>query len=273
MLRPFFYILTGFILLNCSSTGTSDSLQFPFDDYDYSINSLELGVALQLYGSTIAYIQLGNEWNWELDEYFYGNDELYIRLSNILFVVLEAMTIENPPRVLLGSLSIGGLRAVAFASGSLDNVTFPKGDLYSQEDISRADALASTMIPRMEEILGQVNYHGVDLHLYDDYWNWPIYMEELQNLSNQTGKDTQEYFYVASEFGGPHPELEDDTQAFRAIRVNEYVHALDHLPLQWALFFKLVEDPGPGVAHPNSFLLDQELRETLSYEMLRRFVE
>jgi hypothetical protein len=168
-------------------------------------------------------------------------------------------------------LSIGALRGIAFAQDRIDNVSFQGEELYGEDDLAEADAALVDEVPRMRDIISEVNFDAVDLHFYDDVWNWSIYMDAFTQLVSQAGKNLDGIPIVVSEFGGPHPELEPKNQNYRAAQLVEYVRTLDALPVELALYFKLVESSGPYIVHSNSYLYDRNLRSTPSFEVMRRF--
>ncbi len=120
-------------------------------------------------------------------------------------------------------------------------------------------------------IVSNVNFEAIDLHFYDEFWNWGIYLVSISQLITETGKDPVAYPVIASEFGGPYPVFESNDAASRAKSLISYVQTLDALGIKDALFFKLVEESTAPIAHPNSFLLDEDLNKTLRYEVMRRF--
>ena len=228
---------------------------------------------LALIGADLSYIQYGNEWNWEIDSYRSGSDDEFIALANILFDEVQSLPPSDRPVVLLGSLSIGALRGIAFAQDRIDNVYFAGEPLYGAGELAEADVALADEVPRMRTIISAIDYDAVDLHFYDDHWSWQIYLDAFLQLVGEAGKSPTGVPIVVSEFGGPHPEMEPSGENYRAERLIEYVHAIDALPVDLAFYFKLVEERGSDIAHPNSFLYDHRLRETPSLEVLRLFGE
>lgn len=240
-----------------------DELKSEFREY--------ISLLLSLYGENLSYIQYGNEWNWEIDQFRSGDDAEYIALANILYEEVQALSADRRPTVVLGSLSIGALRGIAFAQDRIDNVSFQGEELYGEDDLAEADVALVDEVPRMRDIISEVKFDAVDLHFYDDVWNWSIYMDAFTQLVSQAGKNLDGIPIVVSEFGGPHPELEPKNQNYRAAQLVEYVRTLDALPVELALYFKLVESSGPYIVHSNSYLYDRNLRSTPSFEVMRRF--
>lgn len=256
---------------------TIDMKEFPRWTDALSLGELEaefrqfISLLLAQFGSDIRYLQYGNEWNWEIDEYRNGSDDEFIALSTALHDEVRTLPVHDRPAVVLGSISIGGLRGIAFSQGGIDNVYFDGQPLYTDAELHEAEVALPQAVPRMRAIIGAIPFDVVDLHLYDDFWNWPTYVSAFRELAEEAGRGPSTYDIVTSEFGGPHPYLEPTSEWYRAKRLVEYVHALDALPVELALYFKLVESPGATVAHPNSYLLDRRLEPTLTYEVIRRF--
>jgi hypothetical protein len=226
---------------------------------------------LSRYGGDIAFIQFGNEWNWEIDAYFDGNDDEFVRFANVLYDEVMKLPAHARPTVVLGSVAIGGLRGLAIAQGRLSNVYFDGTPLYTEEELNEAHAAMLKALPRYQRIVDGVRFEAVDLHLYDDFWNWEVYRDSFAALLSEAGKDLADYRILASEFGGPHPDIEPSEEGYKADRLVSYVQTLDDIGIEHAYYFKLVEEPGSGIAHPNSFLIDRNLELTPAFEVMKRF--
>ncbi|MEM1031179.1 MAG: hypothetical protein AAGN82_12580, partial [Myxococcota bacterium] len=114
----------------------------------------------------VASIQFGNEWTWELERFFPGDVADYIDLTNILYDEVQRRSGPHRPRVVLGSLSIGGLHALALARGRLDGVVFEGGALYSEADIAAARRQSEAYLARVTRIFRESRYDDVDIHLH-----------------------------------------------------------------------------------------------------------
>ncbi|MEM6289091.1 MAG: beta-galactosidase [Bacteroidota bacterium] len=218
-------------------------------------------------GADLAWIQYGNEWNAVLDP---GEVDAFVRLANVLADEVARLPEAERPRVALGSVSIGGLSALALLQGRIENVVFEGGPLYTEAEIAAARAAGPETLDAFRTIVGSVRYDAVDLHLYDDVWNWPTYRAAVEKLLAEAGRDPAATPVVVSEFGGPHPTLEPGGEAFQARRVEAYVRALARLDVERAYFFKLVEEPGAPIAHPNSFLIDADLERRAAFDVIAR---
>ncbi len=247
-------------------TTALDSTQLT-NEFNQYVNAL-----LTNFGSRIAYIQLGNEWNWEIDTYLNGDEDLFIALNNIVYDNVMSLSVTNRPVVVLGSISIGGLQALAFNQSRITNIYFGQTPLYTQLEIDASAASVQTTAIRVQEIMSNCSFEMLDLHFYDEYWNWPIYQAAcLQVLSNVNKTSSNYQVTIVSEFGGPHPDLEGYDYSLKAERLISYVQTLDTMSVKNAYYFKLVQESSPMIAHPNSFLIDSGLHKTFSYEVLRLF--
>ncbi|MDT0630614.1 beta-galactosidase [Rubrivirga sp. S365] len=219
-------------------------------------------------GGGVAAVQFGNEWTVEVDRYAGGDVAAFVRWSNVLYDEVQRLPPDGRPEVVLGSVPIGGLHTLALLQGRIENVVFEGGPQYTPEEVAAARRDGPATLAAFGAVFGGVRYDAVDLHLYDDVWNWPAYREAVEQVLREAGRDPGGVAFVASEFGGPHPTLEPGGEAFRADRVREYVRTLDRMGIERAYFFKLVEERGADIAHPNSFLLDADLRRTAAFDAL-----
>jgi hypothetical protein len=225
------------------------------------------------YGEDVEFIQFGNEWNWEIDRYFNGDDAEFIRFANLLYAQVMELPPDTRPTVVLGSLAIGGLRGLTFALTERENVYFDGVPLYGEEELAAADQAEPEALERYRTIVEEVNFEAVDLHLYDDFWNWNVHHDSFAELLSQAGKDMADYQVLASEFGGPHPDLEPAGEGYKADRLVSYVQTLDEIGIEIAYYFKLVEEEGTSIAHPNSFLIDSDLERVPAFDVMKRFGE
>ncbi len=225
------------------------------------------------YAGQIELIQFGNEWNWEIDTYLPADDadQLYIDMANALYAAVQARSEADRPKVVLGSVSIDALRFISYAAGNIENVYFSQGTAYTDAELADYAANKSTYLKRLEKIVGTTNFDYVDLHLYDEYWNWSQYLADYQDLIAATGKTPEDYSYIASEFGGPEPDLEPSDADTARQRLVQYIQTLDGMGINIALYFKLVEGGGDGVSHPNSYLIDSSLTPNSRYQVMEDF--
>ncbi|MGB3545122.1 hypothetical protein [Rubrivirga sp.] len=224
---------------------------------------------LRRVGAVLDWVQFGNEWNTELERFAGGDVETFIRLANVLHDEVQRLPSSSRPEVALSSFSIGGLHELAFLQGRIGNVVLEGGPLYSAAEIAAAEREGPATLEAARAVVGQVRYDAVDLHLYDDYWSWPEYRDAVTQLATDAGR-TNGLRFLVSEFGGPHPTLEPGGESFEASLVEDYVETLAGMGIERAYFFKLVEERGADIAHPNSFLIDADLRRTASFDVIRQ---
>ncbi len=218
-------------------------------------------------GGDLEWVQYGNEWNAEVPRFGGGGVEAFVRDANAVYD--EVQRLPSPrPRVALGSVAIGGLRGLALLQGRIENVFFGGSPLYSAAEVEQARRDGPQTLGAFQSVAREVRYDAVDLHLYDDVWNWPVYAQAVDQWLADAGRQPGAVGRVVSEFGGPHPTLEPGGEAYNAERVADYVRALAALGVERSYFFKLVEERGAEIAHPNSFLIDADLRRTASFGVL-----
>ncbi len=231
---------------------TLDTKQFP--DWTSNMDSSQIQVQFAEYltalltnfASQIAYIQLGNEWNWEIDTYLNGDVALFIALNNILYDTVQTLPLGDRPEVVLGSISIGGLRSLAFTQGRIENIWFDGLPLYTQSEIDAGTLQVLSNAARISNVFSNCEFSKLDLHFYDEYWNWPLYKTACLEVLSNAGKTSTNYHSImVSEFGGPEPRMEGSDPALKAERLVSYIHTLDNMGVVNAYYFKLVEGGGP----------------------------
>ena len=82
-----------------------------------------VGDLLSAYGGMIQRIQLGNEWNWEIDDYFSGSEAAFISYTNIVSEEVRSYRSAgslDSPSIVLGSFSGG--RALAYDQGLISEI-------------------------------------------------------------------------------------------------------------------------------------------------------
>jgi len=195
----------------------------------------------------------------------------YLSLNNAAYSAVQAASPDHRPVFVLDSVSTAGLRAAAFHLGLITNIWFDGIPLYSKDEISAALLSIETVYIRISTVLSGCSFQAVDLHFYDDYWNWQLYRDIFSTYLESAGKALSAFELIAAEFGGPHPEMEGHSPSLQAERVISYIHTLDDIGVSLAYFFKLAE--GGEAVHPNTFLIDSSLHTNEAYEVMRRFGE
>ena len=252
----------------------------PEHDDEIALNEFREFISdlLQRYGLNIARIQFGNEWNWEIDDYFAGSEEAFIKYSNILAeetrTLRKTMGIGNPV-IVLGSFS--ARQALAFDQGLIDSVIIEGRPAYLDR-LTAYSALPAEerMSARVAKILAGTEYEELDVHFYDDFTQWDLHLQAYINAWRGAG-GSGTIPVIASEFGGPYPErlyyqFGLPNEALLAKRIVDYVHTLDSMGLMEAYFFKL-QYGGQNIEHPDSYLMDFFGRKTFAYDVMLRFGE
>lgn len=192
-------------------------------------------------------IQFGNEWN---SSYGYiGSKEQYTHFQTRFYTNVKSVAPGLP--VVLGGISSGGLNILAYSMGLISVITDNHGVAYDGDDRGTVtnDAQVKEVLERLYYVLTNASYDIIDLHMYDDCENWPVYLNMIRSMC--PGKDI-----ILSEFGGPSP---DDlyTDYYQAQRLYDYMRTLDTMSFNEAYYFKLVESSDS--VHSRSGLLREFL--------------
>lgn len=219
------------------------------------------------YSGQIAKIQYGNEWD-DSNAMFIGSAQDYVRYNNLVYDVVQQVAPQID--VVLGGLSKGALQRIAGCDGRLDSYRDYRGNVLSgaQLDERCQTAWVQEQLSRIGVVMREAHYDIVDLHMYDDPENWPVYYEAIASRLDVP--------ILVSEFGGPHPRFEPLDDAYHAERVQAYLEAITALPIIEAYYFRLtVSDTtlhGPG----GLIRTDAETRTVEprpGYEVFRDFLQ
>ncbi len=232
---------------------------------------------LTAYGDKVARIQLGNEWNWEIDDYLNGSEEAFISYTNILSEEVTNYRTANSsstPTLVLGSFSARHM--LAYDQGLATEVTI-EGQSVFEDQVAEYAALPASerMTVRVENILSNTNVEMLDIHFYDDNDDWSKHMQAFRTAAQNSGLDYS-IPVIVSEFGGPWPErLYDElgrpSEYDLASRLPGYMHTLDSLDVEEVYFFKLKEG-STDIQHPDSYLLDSSGNKAFAYGVIKRFL-
>jgi len=252
-----------------SSTG-AHSETATLDQFRYFVREL-----LRLYGDRIEYIQFGNEWNWEIDTYFAGDENAFIDYTNILGEEVTSWRNSvsgSTPVHVLGSFAGGN--QLAYDQGLLSSIVIDGTPVYT-EKVSAYGALPQSerVTVRTRHVLQDAAFEMLDIHLYDNVQDWDKSVSAYQQALADVGKSSLPL--IVSEFGGPwatdlYPEFGKPSPNILADRLVSYVHTLDGLPVSVAFFFKLNESSEPEY-HNDSFLIDRWGSHMPAYGVLTRF--
>jgi hypothetical protein len=250
--------------LNSSPGRNDESTLYQFREY--------VAALLLRYAGKIERIQFGNEWNWEIDDYMAGDEEAFIAYANIVHEEAYRLSEELRPTIVLGSLN--GLSYLAFDQGLVSRIKIEGREPYQERIAAYSAKPDRALSKRAENILAKARYDMLDIHLYDDYENWPIYLQALRAVEREVGKP--ESPVLVSEFGGPYPVSlygffgGKPRQSVLARSLVRYVKTLDSMELEEVYFFALAEG-GPERYHQDSYLFTIKRQKTPAHEVMRRF--
>ena len=211
-------------------------------------------------------VQFGNE--MLSPSLYLGTPQEYVSAQR-LFAKAVKETAPSLP-VVLGGLSAGTIRRYA---ACVKNITFPligsKGRVYDTRE--KLDKFCSKKWVQKENagvqfILKNAIYDEVDLHLYDDYENWPLLYESFRSEVPESKA------IIISEFGGPNSRWDSkmgkdsSDEAYQAEMLKKYIKTIRNIGVE-AYFFKLGEN-NDGSPHQYSGLMDRE-RKKLSYYIFK----
>ncbi len=249
------------VFLTLSSTAPEWALLEPGRDGACLMDEEALKVfleALLTRYDNIDKIQFGNEWEAGSEGGTTYTDSLSVEKFLVYTNLLYDGVREFSPRtrVVLGGLTRTYPLAEYFlkrgAYPDLSGLTLARGfsETYLKErmDRSGADYEARGIKGNVEYILENARYDILDIHLYDDPENWPAYLSVLP-------KDRP---IIVSEFGGPNSEWEKTDASYQARRMEDYLNAIEALPVSEAYYFKLVDSDASY--HRDSGLFDKRLR-------------
>ncbi|WP_394747653.1 glycosyl hydrolase [Spongiimicrobium salis] len=205
---------------------------------------------LQRYPNTIEKIQFGNE--WQSDFWYIGNAEQFVTVSNIVYDAIQEYSPET--KFVLGGFTTISLRFLAGCQGLIDVFYDDEGFRYDRSflDNNCTSPVIQSVKDRISYVLEHARYDLVDIHLYDDVDNWPIYYTHFKTLVQKP--------IICTEFGGPNVNLEPETEEYQANQLVQYIETLEELEVEEAYFFKLVEGSA-NPAHARSGLIDARTLE------------
>lgn len=180
----------------------------------------------------VSKIQFGNEWN--SDYGYVGTKEQYAHFQNQFYSNIKS--VAPSMKVVLGGISSGALNVLAYSLGWISVITDDHGVAYGSDDRGSVtnDAEVKETLERLFYVLTNAVYDVLDLHMYDDCENWPVYLSMMRSLV--PGKEV-----ILSEFGGPDPVRDIYTDYYQAQRLYQYMKTLDTMDHSEAYYFKLVE--------------------------------
>jgi len=229
---------------------------------------------LSLFGEKIHRIQVGNEWNWEIDDFFGGSEEAFIAYANILADEVRRYRAESGqegPAVVLGSFA--ARHALAYDRGLISGIRVEGRSVWEREirNYGRRPP-DKRMAPRVMNVLANAEFEILDIHFYDDYQDWGTHLRAfLAALEEARGKGNIPV--IASEYGGPYPldlypVFGVPDRVLLSRRLPDYIRTLDSIGVAEAYFFKLQQGKG-DIQHPDSFLIDSAGKRTPAYYAMK----
>ncbi|MDY6874359.1 MAG: hypothetical protein SVR81_10445 [Chloroflexota bacterium] len=186
------------------------------------------------YEGKISKYQFGNE--WDNGDWFPGSAVEYTRLNNLVYSIVHQYSADS-------SVVLGGLTSAYPVLTTLcengQPILFEGMQLKRNVDlegmIKRKVCTQESLKSRVEYVLKNANYDLVDLHLYDVYGYWPLFVSAITSRTDKP--------LIVSEFGGPSSEYERYSQAYQAAQLEKYLMTLQTLPIEEAYHFNLVDNP------------------------------
>lgn len=222
----------------------------------------------------MGWVQFGNEWGSRFN--YVGSGADFVRSQNTFYEAVKA--VDPDLTVVLGGLSVGSLAGLAAYDGTVDGYWDADGSVRTGADVRAllaaeearfaAGAVDETPLSRIQAVLEGASYDWVDAHLYDQWGDFPAYVEALRSRLPEgfSGR------IVVTEFGGPHPVAERHvSDAEHGRMLERYMQAIDALDVAFALHFRLVRSP--EALHDRSGLMRGGLFGPVAlptYEVFRR---
>ena len=199
---------------------------------------------LQRYPNQIQRIQYGNE--WQSDFWYIGNGEQFTAANNIVYNAIQQFSPQT--KLVLGGFTTISLRFLAGCGGQIDSFYNDEGNLIDQDflDANCSSPEFQYVVEKINTILKNAQYDEIDIHLYDDAENWPVFFDVINTMVRKP--------IIVTEFGGPNVNIEPVDEQYQAERLERYIRQIDALSITDAYFFKLVEGTN-NPAHIKSGLI------------------
>jgi len=203
---------------------------------------------LEKYSDIINGVDFTNAINWTFLSENRGSVEEYIKLNNILYE--EAKKINPNLIVSLGSVTSGTSTNLALIRSKLLNgekifSNFDEIDEILSVCHDKTYSIDPTKAQDAKELYDKIystaDYDAIDIHLYDDFFNWEMYEVTWREYLQSLGRDYNTII-ISTEFGGPHFECEEETnETFQAKRLIQYLETISRMNLKEAYYFQMVE--------------------------------
>jgi len=225
---------------------------------------------LQRYPHQIARLQFGNEWQ-SLHGYI-GSAEQFINGTHDLYAAVQQYS--STTKVVLGGFSSESLNLLAYCEGAIDRYYESHHRRYyekHQQALYCRSPGVQSGIRRVDRVLAQSRYDMIDIHLYDDAENWPLYFHAITQAVLALRGEV--FPVIVSEFGGPNLHRETPySDRYQAQRLALYLEVLSQLEIEGAYYFQLVQGSDAHPSHRESGLFRRfgdTLIEKPAFEVLQ----
>lgn len=157
-----------------------------------------------------------------------------------------------------------------FYYGFIDDFRGENGEIITQkdfEDFMKTED-AQQALERIHHVLNNSKYVLIDIHLYDDYWNFEAYEDVINYLVPNAS-------LICTEFGGPNLLWEniwnDYSPYYHANHLKKCIEEIHSLDIDIAYFFKLVSSGSASQMHQESGLINTILMMKGSYYVFQGY--
>lgn len=228
-----------------------------------------ISTLLQRYPGQIHSIQLGNEWQSTFG--FIGTAQEFVSYTNTVYKAVQRYSPTT--HIILGGISSEALNLVAYCAEVVPRYYESHLDRYylpaQRDNYCQLEAVKKGM-HKLDHVIAQARYDVLDLHLYDDAENWPLY---VQAFTERLPQHRRKLPIIVSEFGGPNLSREPDySDDYQAQRLSVYLQVLEQLEIGSAYYFQLVQSEDAHPSHLESGLfrmVDGVPVKKPAYEVLR----
>ncbi len=214
----------------------------------------------------IPYVQFGNE--WVSDWWFVGNKYQFCNYTNLFYDIVKEYSPNT--QVALGGFAIGVLRELAMHYNFTDTLITEKGEIIGESDFKSQidDKEHQKGLERTLYVLENAQYDILDIHLYDDYWNFKAYKNVIEQLAPG-------YPIISTEFGGPNLYWEniwnDYSSHFHAQHLQNCIETIERMNISLAYYFKPISSRSANPSHRQSGLINQMLMMKGSYHVFKAY--
>ncbi len=215
----------------------------------------------QRYSWKIDYIQFWNE--WQSTFWYAGTAQQYVIAHNEVYNTFKKYAPDT--KIVLWWFTTISLRYLSACYGNVDKIFIDTGEIlqwWLLEDICKSEEVLSTK-KRIDTVMSTAQFDLIDLHLYDDYYNWQEYVENIRQLY-------WDFKIIVSEFWWPNLNMVEYSEGLQANELKEYMLSLNNLDIESAYYFTLVEWNGNEV-HLKSWLINEAWNTKKSYSVFELY--